>query len=145
MADVDAVEEDVDEGVDPAFLIDEPRPELRVRRDQPVDDLADRGPAHVDALRPSGRRSERWWNPDLAHARPSSQSSNAANDGGIAGARPASPARALVDVSEPSSRASGVFRPFPVTSATTSSPSRMTPRRRAASAAATVTPPAVSA
>ena len=47
-------------------------------------------------------------------------------------------------VASPNRRASGVFTPLPDRIATTSSPSRMTPRARAASTAATVTPPAVS-
>ena len=59
---------------------------------------------------------------------------------GVSPGRPGSAGRASI----PNRTASGVLSPLPVRSATTSSPSRITPRRRAASAAAIVTPPAVS-
>ena len=69
--------------------------------------------------------------------------SNADSDGRIIGARPPGrvvPARGL----QPVVRAAGVLRPLPVSRIATSSSGPITPRRRACSAAAYVTPPAVS-
>ena len=143
VADVGLVDEHVDEPVDLAGVVEELRGEVRVLGDERVQHLADCRARHVEQLLAAGRGAEDGRDSDLAHA--DNQSSKALKRAGSTGARPGRPGTATRSASSvPNRTASGVLRPLPVRSVTTSSPGRITPRRRAASTAAMVTPPAVS-
>src|SRR6187401_1878570 len=143
VTDIRVVEERVDEAVQVAVRRQQLRLETRVERNELGHDLADRAARDLHLLGAAGRDAQRRRDADRAHAFPPSQLSKAERLGRIAGARPGWPGRATPSPC-PSVRASGVLSPLPVSSATTSSPGRMTPRRRAPATAAKVTPPAVS-
>ena len=149
VAHIGVIEERVDEPVQLAVGREDLGLQRGVGGHEAGHDLA-HGPARdLDDLGAAGGRAQRRWDADRAHAappgpaEPPSQASNAARLGRMTGASPGSPGRAMPSA-RPNVRASGVFSPFPVSSATTSSPSPMTPRRRAAATAPSVTPPAVS-
>ncbi len=96
-------------------------------------------PGTSTSLGAAGRRAQGRRDADRAHdaaLQPGLEGGQAGPDdrrqAGLTGPRD----RRRYALGRPSVRASGVLRPLPVSRATTSSPSRMTPRRRAAATAA---------